>query len=96
MHTGALAEVAKELGSHMEPYVGRLLPLLLRELRHNSAANRRNAAFAAGVLTQAAPDAVGPHLPSLLQALPPPTPLPCLSQHAFSLSVHLPGLSALI
>lgn len=64
---GALAEVARELGAHMVPYTGRLWPLLLRELRHDSAANRRNAAFAAGVLVQAVPGAAAPHLPTLLQ-----------------------------
>ncbi|KAK9905642.1 hypothetical protein WJX75_003705 [Coccomyxa subellipsoidea] len=68
---GALAEVARELGAHMVPYTGRLWPLLLRELRHDSAANRRNAAFAAGVLVQAVPGAAAPHLPTLLQALHP-------------------------
>ena len=66
---GALAEVAKELGGHMAPYTGKLMPMVLRELRHDSAANRRNAAFAAGVLVQAAPAATAPHLPNLLQVL---------------------------
>ncbi|BDA47413.1 Importin-4 [Coccomyxa sp. Obi] len=68
---GALAEVAKELGGHMAPYTGKLMPMVLRELRHESAANRRNAAFATGVLVQAAPAATAPHLPNLLQALHP-------------------------
>ena len=67
MLAGALAEVARELGGHMVPYAARLWPMLLRELRHDSAANRRNAAFAAGVLVQAAPGASATHLPSLLQ-----------------------------
>lgn len=51
----------------MAPYTGKLMPMVLRELRHESAANRRNAAFAAGVLVQAAPAATATHLPNLLQ-----------------------------
>ena len=64
--------MARELGAHMVPYAGRIWPMLLRELRHDSAANRRNAAFAAGVLVQAVPAAAAPHLPNLLQVRPEP------------------------
>jgi hypothetical protein len=64
---GALGELAREMGGHMEPFVGRLMPTLLRELRSDSSGNRRNAAFACGMFAQVAPSALVPHLPSLLQ-----------------------------
>ena len=64
---GAVAEVARELGRHMVPYVPKLLPILLRELRCDSSDNRRNAAFAAGTLAAAAPEACSPHMLNMLQ-----------------------------
>ena len=64
---GAVAEVARELGAHMVPYVPRLVPILLRELRCESSDNRRNAAFAAGTLASAAPAACSPHMLNMLQ-----------------------------
>jgi hypothetical protein len=51
----------------MGQHAGRLAPVLTRELRCGDAANRRNAAFAAGELVRAAPQAMAPVLPSLLQ-----------------------------
>ena len=65
---GAVAEVARELGPHMVPYVPKLVPILLRELRCDSSDNRRNAAFAAGTLAAAAPEACSPHMLNILQA----------------------------
>ena len=65
--TGALAEVANELGRHMAPYVPKLLPIILRELRCDSSDNRRNSAFAAGTLVSAAPEATSQHALNLLQ-----------------------------
>ena len=64
---GAVAEVARELGAHMVPYVPKLVPILLRELRCDSSDNRRNAAFAAGTLAAAAPEACSPHMLNMLQ-----------------------------
>lgn len=66
-YTGALAEVARELRAHMVPYVPKAVPMILRELRCESSDNRRNAAFAAGTLVGAAPEACSLHALSLLQ-----------------------------
>ncbi|CAL5224745.1 g7478 [Coccomyxa viridis] len=68
---GALAEVSRELGHHMVPYVPKLLPIILRELRCEMSDNRRNSAFAAGTLVSAAPEATSQHALNLLQALQP-------------------------
>ncbi len=51
----------------MVPYVPKLVPILLRELRCDSSDNRRNAAFAAGTLAAAAPEACSPHMLNMLQ-----------------------------
>lgn len=67
MPTGALAEVSRELGHHMVPYVPKLLPIILRELRCEMSDNRRNSAFAAGTLVSAAPEATSQHALNLLQ-----------------------------
>ena len=69
---GALAEVARELGAHMAPYVSKVAPMVLRELRCDSSDNRRNAAFAAGALVAAAPEATSQHALNLLQVPPSP------------------------
>jgi hypothetical protein len=66
---GALADLAPELGGAVAGQLAlRVAPALLRELRDADAANRRNAAFAVGVWARAAPGALGPQLPALLQA----------------------------
>ena len=67
----------------MGAYVPRLLHTLGRELRCSDAANRRNAAFAAGMLAQAAPEAVAPHLPSLLQVMLWPCPVVASLMHGW-------------
>lgn len=64
--TGALAEVARELGRHMVPYVPKLLPIIQRELRCDMSDNRRNSAFAAGTLVSAAPEATSQHALNIL------------------------------
>ncbi len=65
--TGALAEVSRELGPHMVPYVPKLVPIILRELRCDTSDNRRNSAFAAGTLVSAAPEATSQHVLNFLQ-----------------------------
>ena len=72
MPAGALAEVARELGAHMAPYVPKVAPMVLRELRCDTSDNRRNAAFAAGTLVAAVPEATSQHVLNLLQAPPSP------------------------
>jgi len=63
---GALADLAPELGGAVAGQLAlRVAPALLRELRDADAANRRNAV---GVWARAAPGALGPQLPALLQA----------------------------
>jgi len=47
---GAVAEVADSMHGEMEPYVGRVMPQLLKELKSSESGNRRNAAFCAGML----------------------------------------------
>ena len=59
--------MARELGVHMAPYVPKLVPIVLRELRCDSVDNRRNSAFAAGTLASAVPEACLPHMLNLLQ-----------------------------
>ena len=71
MPTGALAEVSRELGHHMVPYVPKLLPIILRELRCEMSDNRRNSAFAAGTLVSAAPEATSQHALNLTPSEPP-------------------------
>ncbi len=51
----------------MAPYVPRAAPVVLRELRCDTPDNRRNAAFAAGALVAAAPEATSQHALTLLQ-----------------------------
>jgi hypothetical protein len=66
-----VAEVAETLRQRMAPFVDRLLPHLLRELRADDATNRQNAAFACGVLCEVAGAAAAPFYPQLLQSLHP-------------------------
>ena len=56
------------MGAAVAGLAARIAPVLLRELRCEDAVNRRNAAFAVGVWSQAAPGAFAAQLPALLQA----------------------------
>jgi len=49
------------------PYVPKLVPIILRELRCDTSDNRRNSAFAAGTLVSAAPEATSQHVLNFLQ-----------------------------
>eukprot|EP00897_Mesotaenium_endlicherianum_P001169 jgi/Mesen1/11052/ME000099S10502 len=67
----AIAEVGKEIGAAIAPYCSDVLPVVVRELRDEDAANRRNAAFCAGVLCQHGADKAIPFYNNLLVALHP-------------------------
>ena len=56
----------------MASYVPKVAPLVLRELRCDTSDNRRNAAFAAGTLVAAVPEATSQHVLNLLQVPPSP------------------------
>jgi hypothetical protein len=68
---GCIAEVAETLRQRMGPFVDKLLPHLLRELRAEDPTNRQNAAFACGVLAEVCGAAAAPFYPQLLQSLHP-------------------------
>ncbi len=68
---GCLAEVAQALQHRMAPFVDKLMPHLLRELRAEDSTNRQNAAFCAGMLCDVAGAAAAPFYPQLLQSLHP-------------------------
>ncbi|CAM9441954.1 unnamed protein product, partial [Phaeothamnion confervicola] len=68
---GALAEVVEALGGAAAHYFPTLLPTAKLALASGDASVRRNSAFLAGVLAQAAGPAVAPHAIELLQSLEP-------------------------
>ncbi|KAF8069426.1 IPO4 [Scenedesmus sp. PABB004] len=67
--SGAAAEVAEALGPRVAGVAPALMPLLLRELQSDDAINRQNAAYCAGLLVAAAPQAAAPFVQQLLAAL---------------------------
>ncbi|XP_024542572.1 importin-4 isoform X1 [Selaginella moellendorffii] len=50
MVIGCVAEIARAIGSQIIPYIPRVMPVALQELRSAEAANRRNAAYCVGQL----------------------------------------------
>ena len=66
---GCMAEVVEALGSHAGPVAAQALALAARELRGSDSESRRNAAFLAGITAEACPDAAGPTVTRLLEAL---------------------------
>ncbi|KAL2650159.1 hypothetical protein R1flu_018287 [Riccia fluitans] len=71
MAVACVAEVAKEIGPAIVPYVDVVMPIVLKELSSSDATNRRNAAYCAGELCLHGGEKSLPYYMSVLQGLHP-------------------------
>lgn len=69
MAIGALAEIAKEVGSDgMAPYLGKLVPLAIRGMEDISIEVRRNATYCVAVLITVCGQAMVQHYPAIIRS----------------------------
>eukprot|EP00898_Chlorokybus_atmophyticus_P005187 jgi/Chlat1/566/Chrsp103S01005 len=71
MAIATVAEVAKEMGAPIAPYVETVLPIAVKECASAESTNRRNAAFCIGKLCEHGTDQALPYMSQVLQALHP-------------------------